>query len=191
MSAEIPLMLRGRNELGAILNRVSEPVNAARDAKAKSKPSGVVSHLPTQLATLARRLDALSEALEDEEDTDNIIFANAGARAALSPVLEALPEAEARAKQHARIVASLEPAVTALADGCELMMELNRNYEARHMAGMAAAIARAKPRSFSGEPMLARSAVKRVVPGQQRSGPGVGKRRGGGGAKRGKGHCGK
>ena len=189
--SEAPFILRGRDELGAIINRVTTQLNHARDAKAKAKSEAGVAAFPAQLQALREALDRLRDELADDEpDADSLALVAAGASAALRPVMETYPQVEARARQHAGIVVSLEPAVVALAEGCELMMELNRGYEQRHLRSMAAAISRAKPRSFSGDAMLARSAQKRAVPSQQRGvSAGPGKRRGGG--KRGKGRGGK
>ena len=182
----VPYVLQNRAKLATVINTVTGRINAARDIKAKAKTGGAAAHLPLQLS----KLDAALEALHEGMDGDDAKVASA--RAALTPVMQALPEAQARAKQHARIVCSLEPAVEALVEGCELMMDINRIYEARHLAAMAAAISRAKPRSYTGDPMLARTAIKRVVAGQQRpSGAGGPGKRRGGGSKRGKGRGGK
>ena len=182
----VPYVLQNRAKLATVINTVTGRINAARDIKAKAKTGGAAAHLPSQLS----KLDAALEALHEGMDGDDAKVASA--RAALTPVMQALPEAQARAKQHARIVCSLEPAVEALVEGCELMMDINRIYEARHLAAMAAAISRAKPRSYTGDPMLARTAIKRVVAGQQRpSGAGGPGKRRGGGSKRGKGRGGK
>lgn len=184
----VPYVLQNRAKLATVINTVTGRINAARDVKAKAKTGGAAAHLPSQLS----KLDAALEALHEGMDGDDMAAKVASARAALTPVIQALPEAQARAKQHARIVCSLEPAVEALVEGCELMMDINRIYEARHLAAMAAAISRAKPRSYTGDPMLARTAIKRVVAGQQRpSGAGGPGKRRGGGSKRGKGRGGK
>jgi hypothetical protein len=184
----VPYVLQNRAKLATVINTVTGRVNAARDAKAKAKAGGAAAHFPSQLA----KLDTALEALNDELDGDDLAAKVAAARSALTPVIQALPEAQARAKHQARIVNSLEPAVEALIEGCELMIDINRIYESRHMAAMAAAISRAKPRSYTGEPMLARTAIKRVVAGQQRpSGSGGPGKRRGGASKRGKGRGGK
>jgi len=189
----VPYVLQNRAKLATVINSVTGRINSARDAKAKAKAGGAAAHLPSQLNKLDAALVGLSEALADaDEDPVRVALMVTSTRAALTPVIQALPEAHARAKQHARIVSSLEPAVEALAEGCELMMDINRVYEGRHMAAMAAAIARAKPRTYTGDPMLARSAIKRVVTGQQRpSGAGGPGKRRGGASKRGKGRGGK
>lgn len=189
----VPYVLQNRAKLATIINTVTGRINTARDSKAKAKAGGAAVNLPAQLGKLNTALENLREAVADDEvDVNHLALVVSGTRTALKPVMQALPEAQTRVKQHARIVSSLEPAVEALAEGCELMMDINRIYEARHMAAMAAAISRAKPRSYTGEPMLARSAIKRVVTGQQRpSGSGGPGKRRGGASKRGKGRGGK
>jgi len=182
---QVPLMLRGRGQLGTIVNQTSAVLNAARAAKARGRATGAVAALPRNLEKLKVELDELTEALDDP---DVLPFAIASTRRSVQTIIAALPEAEARAKQQTRIVISLDPAIKSLAQGAELMMELNKSYEGRHMAMMAAAISRAKPRAYAGDPMLARSVVKRAAPAAQRVS--TGKRRGGGG-RRGKGRGGK